>query len=293
MIDCPVCDKKNVTSTKCPQCETDLNPLIRLAGIPSACYREGMDLLQKGQLDEAIERFLMALWFDAGNGSIHVALAEAYASKNLYAESLKYLQRALTIDPGNQEIKSTIQRIEKVRAYSALALEKEKRNVKLMRKLLLGVPVLTFIVGLAIVPLIERSAGLRAKTRAGVVSSVEEIRKRISRYPDLSLVVNVTPRENGITLSGIVPTASHKDLVVEISNNVAGSEFVETHDLVVSPARTPEFIYTVKPGENLSLIAHKFYGDGRKWLKLYQANRSKMARPDQLSAGVIISVPNM
>jgi LysM repeat protein len=49
--------------------------------------------------------------------------------------------------------------------------------------------------------------------------------------------------------------------------------------------------YTVQPGDTLSAIAQRFYGDPADWPWLYQANRSVIQNPDMIYPGEVLNVP--
>ncbi|MEH2326911.1 MAG: 3D domain-containing protein [Nostoc sp.] len=52
--------------------------------------------------------------------------------------------------------------------------------------------------------------------------------------------------------------------------------------------------YTVQPGDFLSAIAQKFYGDGseQSWRKIYDANKAVIGPdPNQLQVGTILTIP--
>jgi LysM repeat protein len=50
--------------------------------------------------------------------------------------------------------------------------------------------------------------------------------------------------------------------------------------------------YTVRHGDTLFGIAQRFYGHGRYWHSLYQANRSKISNPDLIFAGQVLTIPS-
>jgi LysM repeat protein len=50
--------------------------------------------------------------------------------------------------------------------------------------------------------------------------------------------------------------------------------------------------YTVRHGDTLFGIAQRFYGHGRYWHSLYQANRSKISDPDLIFAGQVLTIPS-
>ncbi len=49
--------------------------------------------------------------------------------------------------------------------------------------------------------------------------------------------------------------------------------------------------YRVKRGDSLSKIASAVYGDGRRWRKIYDANRSILRGPDHVRIGQILTIP--
>ena len=58
-----------------------------------------------------------------------------------------------------------------------------------------------------------------------------------------------------------------------------------------SPAETSVVTYTVRQGDTLSLIAKKYYGNGRKYLALLEANSSQLNHPDKIYPGMVVTVP--
>lgn len=53
----------------------------------------------------------------------------------------------------------------------------------------------------------------------------------------------------------------------------------------------PEGNYTVQPGETLSTIAAKHYGDPSEWRRIYEQNKDRIEQPDELQAGMRLKVP--
>ena len=79
--------------------------------------------------------------------------------------------------------------------------------------------------------------------------------------------------------------AVHADLVADIS--VAAG--------VGGPATTSApkagSTYTVKPGDTLSKISKESYGDGNKYMKIFEANRDKLKDPDKIQPGQVLTIP--
>lgn len=49
--------------------------------------------------------------------------------------------------------------------------------------------------------------------------------------------------------------------------------------------------YVVRKGDTLSEIAQKMYGDGDKWEKIYNANKSRVKDPKKLKVGTKLVIP--
>jgi nucleoid-associated protein YgaU len=49
--------------------------------------------------------------------------------------------------------------------------------------------------------------------------------------------------------------------------------------------------YTVQPGDTLSKISQKFYGDAGRFMEIYYANRDKIEDPDELQVGWELTIP--
>jgi nucleoid-associated protein YgaU len=52
------------------------------------------------------------------------------------------------------------------------------------------------------------------------------------------------------------------------------------------------FKYTVKKGDQLTLIAFRMYGKSYQWKIIYDANKDVIKNPHKLSVGQILTIPN-
>eukprot|EP00752_Nemacystus_decipiens_P016820 g15052.t1 len=67
---------------------------------------------------------------------------------------------------------------------------------------------------------------------------------------------------------------------------------VREREEVQPPAPGKDQSYTVRPGDNLSKIAQKFYGDAEKWDLIYARNRQLIgSRPNNLKVGMELVIP--
>jgi LysM repeat protein len=73
------------------------------------------------------------------------------------------------------------------------------------------------------------------------------------------------------------------------ARGAAITEKIYTDALVVHHEQARH--YTVRPGDTLSSIAQRFYGNPADWRGLYQANRSVIHNPDAIYPGEVLNVP--
>ena len=67
---------------------------------------------------------------------------------------------------------------------------------------------------------------------------------------------------------------------------------VREREEVQPPTTGKDQNYTVRPGDNLSKIAKKFYGDSEQWELIYARNRQLIGpRPDALKVGMELVIP--
>jgi LysM repeat protein len=57
------------------------------------------------------------------------------------------------------------------------------------------------------------------------------------------------------------------------------------------PPKPAERIHEVVAGESLSRIAQKYYGNGNKYMKIFEANRDILSNPDLIKPGQKLRIP--
>jgi hypothetical protein len=63
-------------------------------------------------------------------------------------------------------------------------------------------------------------------------------------------------------------------------------------DAVVKTATPAARSYTVQRGDTLYGISQRYWGNGKYWPALYQANRSKISDPNLIYAGQVVTIPS-
>ena len=110
----------------------------------------------------------------------------------------------------------------------------------------------------------------------------------------LLLKTKSLPRKiNKISALGLVVCSALTTSFLPFESSYAYSVFNKS-GYMAQAKQTTLTQYTVQPGDFLSLIAEKFYGDGSEasWRKIYEANRNVIG-PDhtQLQAGMVLVIP--
>lgn len=284
MIDCPCGYGKNLSEEyrRCPICGTDLTPLHRLKAIPKYYYEKGQGLMEQGKYDEAMEYLITAIRLEPEFVNAYISLGEIYIKKNLFEKARELYKNLLEIAPDNEEVKLAVNELE-----AKVKLENKRRSRK--KIIYLGLPLATLvliIVSFAIILLLYENPEKEAYLDLG-----KEIEKEVNNVPELAnLNIKVIQNDQGIEISGTVPSNLHKILLTEIANKVGKGIKVDTQGIkVVSVSDT--FYYEVKKGESLTLIAYRFYGNGHMWEIIHEANKDRIANPHKIFPGQKLLVP--
>ena len=101
--------------------------------------------------------------------------------------------------------------------------------------------------------------------------------------------------KHGFDIVVSVKLKQYKDygtkLVKVIANDTAT---VETkRETSNSPEPTQSTTYTVKNGDTRWAIAKAAYGDGSKYIGIYEANKEKIANPSLIYAGQVLTIPGV
>lgn len=82
-------------------------------------------------------------------------------------------------------------------------------------------------------------------------------------------------------------------LVIMASLLVVGMNAARPAAVVAAEATGPQdAVHQVMPGDDLHLIAGYYYGDARRWERIWQANRDRVPNPNRIEQGVLLRIPN-
>ena len=133
----------------------------------------------------------------------------------------------------------------------------------------------------------------------------DKVKEAVAKVSAMNLGVrNLGAKTEGkvVTLTGDVPS---RDISVRVMENF--NTLVKTDNTVNAmrvdapkpapapapppPAKAAERIHEVVAGESLSKIALKYYGNGNKYMKIFEANRDILSNPDLIKPGQKLRIP--
>ena len=109
--------------------------------------------------------------------------------------------------------------------------------------------------------------------------------------PSLADKIKVDVDGETVKISGDIPDQETKEKLILAAGNVEGVSKVE-EDLKTEeePAAEAGF-HTVEKGDTLWAIAEKSYGDGSKYMVIFEANKPMLSHPDKIYPGQKLRVP--
>jgi nucleoid-associated protein YgaU len=93
-----------------------------------------------------------------------------------------------------------------------------------------------------------------------------------------------------VKVAGAVPDQATKEKVVLALGNVAGVAQVEDA-VAAEKAEAEATMYTVKKGDTLWAIAKAHYGEGSKYMAIFEANKPMLKDPDMIYPGQTLRIP--
>jgi len=290
MIDCPVDGRKNITSSICPQCKTDLSPLIYISELPDTLFLKGIQFLTDNQVDEAIKEFITALAIEPENVKYLLALGEAYLLKGMIEDALKCSSLVLTLEPGNEESNLLEKECNIIKDRQLQLKQKELVKNRIFWLLFCFVPFFTLLIGFFISFAIDV---FNNESPNQIAQNVMEVLLKNNEFKELQ--VEVAYHDKTYVLSGIVPSGLHRTFVEEtLLNNISKNQTRKNekikNTIIVQPKQL--FIsYLIQHNDNLTKISKLFLGSPNKWPILMQYNKDIISKPNKLKVGESIRIP--
>jgi len=104
-------------------------------------------------------------------------------------------------------------------------------------------------------------------------------------------------QDGKLFMQGAAPNDACKNRVWDAIKAVDPAYSDLTCDIAIDPslpapvAAPATQIYTVQPGDTLSKIAKKVYGDANAYMKIFEANTNQLNDPNKIRAGQELVIP--
>ncbi|MEZ5333006.1 MAG: peptidoglycan-binding protein LysM [Thermoanaerobaculia bacterium] len=129
-----------------------------------------------------------------------------------------------------------------------------------------------------------------------------EVRRKIDQKRSLALIrtihdlglevedLQVSIHTDRAEVRGKVPDQATKEKVVLVVGNTRGIAQVQ-EDLEVDAAEQEATFYTVESGDTLWKISKEQYGEGGKYMLIFEANKPMLTDPDKIYPGQVLRIP--
>ena len=82
-------------------------------------------------------------------------------------------------------------------------------------------------------------------------------------------------------------------LLILVSLVGVGAIAARPADVAAAETTGPQdALHQVMPGDDLHLIAGYYYGDARRWERIWQANRDRVPNPNRVERGILLRISN-
>ncbi|MFK7793596.1 MAG: peptidoglycan-binding protein LysM [Devosiaceae bacterium] len=117
----------------------------------------------------------------------------------------------------------------------------------------------------------------------------EAIAKEVA---DLGLEGDVEVKVEGdkVVIAGSAPTQELREKIILAAGNVDGIASVEDNIQPEDTSAAADF-HTVEKGDTLWAVSKKAYGDGSKYMKIFEANKPMLSDPDKIYPGQVLRIP--
>ena len=120
-------------------------------------------------------------------------------------------------------------------------------------------------------------------------NAAEAIAKEVGD-PTLADKIKVEVEGENVRISGDIPDQATKEKLILAAGNVEGVSKVE-EDLTTAQTEPEASFHTVEKGDTLWAIAKKSYGNGSKYMAIFEANKPMLSDPDKIYPGQKLRIP--
>ncbi len=119
----------------------------------------------------------------------------------------------------------------------------------------------------------------------------EELKKELQKLDIGADDVEVEVEGDKVVLKGAVASQEILEKAIVAVGNTIGVAKVETKVEVAEGEEGEPVFHIVQKGESLWKIAEQHYGDGSKYMAIFEANRPMLSDPDKIYPGQALRIP--
>jgi nucleoid-associated protein YgaU len=120
-------------------------------------------------------------------------------------------------------------------------------------------------------------------------NAAEAIAKEVGD-PSLADKIKVEVDGENVKISGELPDQETKEKIIIAAGNVEGVSKVE-EDIKTTEEAPESKYHTVVKGDTLWAISEKYYGNGAKFKRIFEANTPMLSDPDKIYPGQVLRIP--
>lgn len=118
----------------------------------------------------------------------------------------------------------------------------------------------------------------------------EDLKKEVESLGLDASGVEIETDGDKVKVSGKSLTQELREKIVLAVGNVAG--VAEVEDTIEPEEEAPAAVFhTVEKGDTLWAVSKKAYGNGSKYMKIFEANRPMLSDPDKIYPGQVLRIP--
>jgi tetratricopeptide (TPR) repeat protein len=295
LIKCPVCERPPTTEEKCPHCGTDLGPLWRLFSLPLRLRQQGMQLWEESP-EAGLEYLTAASVLEPQSVSSRLALGQAMLGQGRLAQALVQAEQALAIDPENPDAQSLKdQTLEAMSCHQAIAREREQAireeaatsTASRWKKTAFVSSGLAFVTAMILFMVVAVAITGHHPFRVEKVPTSQEVASRVSGLLASTFpTIKIEEAPGRVQLLGEL--ATYRDLA-RLREVMEGVPLINYDGIQVRDEHF--FPYRVRPGDSLTNLAVRFYGQKSRWRLIYDANRARLLNANLLKSGELLLIP--
>lgn len=134
-----------------------------------------------------------------------------------------------------------------------------------------------------------RDAGKKLFGGGDDANAAKAVEKEIAEL-GLEGDVTVTVEGDKVVIAGSAPSQELREKIILAAGNVEGIASVEDNIEPADGGSEAEF-HTVAKGDTLWAVSSKAYGDGSKYMAIFEANKPMLSDPDKIYPGQVLRIP--